>query len=71
MCTEFWFLYILFCFIYYSNLAFKLQEVAEPLMDLKLAIVEIENSKTFRAILSTLLTVGNFLNNSSVSMISL
>lgn len=37
-------------------------------MDLKLAIVEIETSKTFRGILSTLLTVGNFLNNSNVSI---
>ncbi|GFU05244.1 hypothetical protein NPIL_636241 [Nephila pilipes] len=38
------------------------REVAEPLMDLKQAIQEIESSETFRVILSTLRSVGNFLN---------
>ncbi|GIX79290.1 hypothetical protein CDAR_290451 [Caerostris darwini] len=38
------------------------REVAEPLMDLKQAIKEIESSDTFRVILSTLRSVGNFLN---------
>ncbi|CAL1299908.1 unnamed protein product [Larinioides sclopetarius] len=38
------------------------KEVAEPLMDLKQAIKEIETSETFRVILSTLRSVGNFLN---------
>ncbi|GIY59371.1 hypothetical protein CDAR_33701 [Caerostris darwini] len=57
--------------------AFKLdyetmeKEVAEPLMDLKQAIVEIENSKTFRIILSILLSIGNFLNNSSAKGFSI
>ncbi|KFM67304.1 FH1/FH2 domain-containing protein 3, partial [Stegodyphus mimosarum] len=38
------------------------REVAEPLMDLKQAMKEIESSETFRVILSTLRSVGNFLN---------
>ncbi|PRD33015.1 UNVERIFIED_CONTAM: FH1/FH2 domain-containing protein 3 [Trichonephila clavipes] len=40
-------------------------------MDLKQAIVEVENSKTFRIILSILLSVGNFLNNSSAKGFSI
>uniref|UniRef100_A0A2L2Y6M8 FH1/FH2 domain-containing protein 3 n=1 Tax=Parasteatoda tepidariorum TaxID=114398 RepID=A0A2L2Y6M8_PARTP len=47
------------------------KEVAEPLMDLKQAIVEIESSVTFRAVLSTLLCVGNFLNNTNAKGFSL
>ncbi|CAL1268047.1 unnamed protein product [Larinioides sclopetarius] len=47
------------------------KEVAEPLMDLKQAIVEIENSKTFRIILSILLQIGNFLNNSNAKGFSI
>ncbi|UYV67292.1 FHOD1 [Cordylochernes scorpioides] len=42
------------------------KEVAEPLMDLKQAIVEIENNKTFRLVLSTLRSIGNFLNGNQV-----
>ncbi|XP_022653292.1 uncharacterized protein LOC111247031 [Varroa destructor] len=42
------------------------KEVAEPLMDLKQAIAEIESNKTFRIILSTVLAIGNFLNGSPV-----
>ena len=42
------------------------KEVAEPLMDLKQAIVEIESNKTFRLILSTVLAIGNFLNGAPV-----
>lgn len=42
------------------------KEVAEPLMDLKQAIDEIEKSETFRLILGTLLSIGNFLNSTSV-----
>lgn len=42
------------------------KEVAEPLMDLKQAIEEIEQSETFRLILGTLLSIGNFLNCSNV-----
>lgn len=41
------------------------KEVAEPLMDLKQAIEEIERSETFRIILGTLLAVGNFLNSTN------
>ncbi|XP_035213596.1 FH1/FH2 domain-containing protein 3-like, partial [Stegodyphus dumicola] len=47
------------------------KEVAEPLMDLKQAIVEIETSKTFRAVLSTVLSIGNFLNNSNAKGFSI
>ncbi|XP_013788199.1 FH1/FH2 domain-containing protein 3-like [Limulus polyphemus] len=38
------------------------KEVAEPLMDLKQAVVEIETNSTFKIVLSTLLSIGNFLN---------
>lgn len=41
------------------------KEVAEPLMDLKQAIEEIEQSETFRIILGTLLAIGNFLNSTN------
>ncbi|XP_035702235.1 uncharacterized protein LOC110852042 isoform X2 [Folsomia candida] len=43
----------------YENLE---REVCEPLMDLKTGIVDLEKNKTFRYILSTLLSIGNFLN---------
>ncbi|GAB6024808.1 hypothetical protein CHUAL_009928 [Chamberlinius hualienensis] len=48
--------------------AFKLdydvieREVAEPLMDLKQGIDDLKKNKTFRCILATLLSIGNFLN---------
>lgn len=42
------------------------KEVAEPLMDLKQAIEEIERSETFRIILGALLAIGNFLNSTNV-----
>lgn len=42
------------------------KEVAEPLMDLKQGIDEIEKSQTFRSILATLLSIGNFLNGVEV-----
>ncbi|KAG9511388.1 FH1/FH2 domain-containing protein 3, partial [Fragariocoptes setiger] len=41
------------------------REIAEPLMDLKMACQEIESSRTFRVVLSTLLAIGNFLNASN------
>lgn len=43
----------------YENLE---KEVAEPLMDLKQGIEALEKNKTFRQILTTLLSIGNFLN---------
>ncbi|XP_071446761.1 uncharacterized protein Fhos isoform X2 [Hetaerina americana] len=52
--------------------AFKLdyenseKEVAEPLMDLKQGMETLRASKTFRSILSTLLSVGIFLNGNEV-----
>lgn len=38
------------------------REVAEPLMDLKQAIIELEKSETFKIILGTLRSIGSFLN---------
>ncbi|XP_060519633.1 FH1/FH2 domain-containing protein 3 isoform X2 [Cylas formicarius] len=52
--------------------AFKLdfenseREIAEPLMDLKQGFEVLKVNKTFRAILSTLLSIGNFLNGNEV-----
>ncbi|XP_049829302.1 uncharacterized protein LOC126267989 isoform X8 [Schistocerca gregaria] len=52
--------------------AFKLdyenseKEVAEPLMDLKQGMETLKSNKTFRGILSTLLSIGIFLNGSEV-----
>ncbi|XP_059801301.1 FH1/FH2 domain-containing protein 3 isoform X2 [Hypanus sabinus] len=51
--------------------AFKLdhetveKEIAEPLQDLKEGMDQLENNKTLRYILATLLAIGNFLNSSS------
>lgn len=45
----------------------SLQEVAEPLQDLKEGMEQLEKNKTLRYILSTLLSFGNFLNSSNVS----
>ena len=45
-----------------------LQEVAEPLMDLKQGIEILQSNRTFRAILATLLAVGNFLNGADVNL---
>nr|XP_046910731.1 FH1/FH2 domain-containing protein 3-like isoform X5 [Dermatophagoides farinae] len=42
------------------------REVAEPLMDLKQAIHELEKSETFKIILGTLRSIGSFLNGSDV-----
>lgn len=46
-----------------------MQEVAEPLMDLKDGIAELQQNKTFRIILSALLATGNFLNGSHVRIL--
>ena len=40
------------------------REVCEPLMDLKTGLESLRNNPTFRVILSVLLTIGNFLNES-------
>ena len=47
-------------------LADFVQEVAEPLMDLKKGVETLHSNKTFRCILSAVLAIGNFLNGSSV-----
>lgn len=44
-----------------------LQEVAEPLQDLKEGMDQLEKNKTLRCILATLLAIGNFLNSTDVS----
>lgn len=44
------------------------QEVAEPLQDLKEGMEQLEKNKTLRYILSTLLSIGNFLNGTNVRM---
>nr|XP_057902807.1 FH1/FH2 domain-containing protein 3 isoform X3 [Doryrhamphus excisus] len=41
------------------------KEVAEPLQDLKEGMEQLEKNKTLRYILSTLLTIGNFLNGTN------
>ncbi|KAK7898608.1 hypothetical protein WMY93_019461 [Mugilogobius chulae] len=41
------------------------KEVAEPLQDLKEGMEQLEKNKTLRCILSTLLSIGNFLNGSN------
>lgn len=43
------------------------QEVAEPLQDLKEGMEQLEKNKTLRYVLSTLLSIGNFLNGTNVS----
>lgn len=43
-----------------------LQEIAEPLFDLKLGMEQLASNQTFRRILATLLAIGNFLNSSNV-----
>lgn len=47
------------------------QEVAEPLSDLKKGIDQLRNNKTFKCIISVILTIGNFLNGASVSFLLL
>lgn len=49
---------------------FSWQEVAEPLLDLKEGMDQLEHNKTLGLILSTLLAIGNFLNGTNVSLMS-
>lgn len=44
-----------------------LQEIAEPLFDLKLGMEQLASNQTFRRILAMLLAIGNFLNSSNVN----
>ncbi|XP_077568055.1 FH1/FH2 domain-containing protein 3-like isoform X2 [Stigmatopora nigra] len=43
------------------------QEIAEPLLDLKLGMEQLAGNRTFKKILATLLAVGNFLNGSEAA----
>lgn len=52
----------------YANLE---KEVAEPLMDLKLAMEELDQSRTFQYVMGTLLAVGNVLNGAEVRWFAL
>lgn len=45
---------------------FPVQEIAEPLFDLKLGMEQLAKNQTFRCILATLLAMGNVLNGSQV-----
>ncbi|XP_068083718.1 FH1/FH2 domain-containing protein 3 [Anabrus simplex] len=57
--------------------AFKLdyenseKEIAEPLMDLKQGMETLKANKTFRGILSTLLSIGIFLNGNEVNIVKI
>uniref|UniRef100_A0A914WS14 Uncharacterized protein n=1 Tax=Plectus sambesii TaxID=2011161 RepID=A0A914WS14_9BILA len=42
------------------------KDIAEPLMDLKLSMEEIENSSTFANVMATVLAVGNHLNGADI-----
>lgn len=43
-----------------------IQEIAEPLFDLKVGMEQLAKNHTFKCILATLLAMGNFLNGSQV-----
>ncbi|XP_049625599.1 FH1/FH2 domain-containing protein 3 isoform X1 [Suncus etruscus] len=47
------------------------KEVAEPLLDLKEGIDQLENNKTLGFVLSTLLAIGNFLNGTNAKAFEL
>ena len=47
-------------------MSFDVQEVAEPMYDLKVGIEELRRSRTLKYILAMMLNVGNFLNGSEV-----
>ncbi len=57
---------LLQCYMKYMCL---LQEIAEPLMDLKVGVEDVRKSHTFRYVLATVLTIGNFLNGVQVNWI--
>ena len=44
------------------------QEVAEPLSDMKQGLEDLRKNRTLKYILAILLSIGNFLNNSDVSI---
>lgn len=58
---------LLTCFVHNFFPPF-VQDVAEPLMDLKEAVDEVQRNPTFKCILGTLLSVGNFLNGTKVGL---
>jgi len=43
-----------------------MQEVAEPMFDLKVGIEELRRSRALKYILATMLSIGNFLNGTEV-----
>lgn len=58
-------IFLLFA-ILFDPIFLDLQEIAEPLSDLKEGIAALQGSKTFKYILSVLLSIGNFLNGAAV-----
>lgn len=54
----------------FYHICFILQEISEPLCDLKKGVDELKKNKTFKCILSVILTIGNFLNGAQVSIFS-
>ena len=51
---------------HHANDSCLLQEVADPLMDLKAGVEILRTSETFNRLISLLLAVGNFLNGIQV-----
>lgn len=49
--------------LFMLDYAYAEKEITDPLMDLKLAMSELETSKTFADVMATLLAMGNTLNN--------
>lgn len=57
---------LLHLFFFIQRLCVSLQEIVEPVMDLKQGMEILKANKTFRCILGTLLSIGIFLNGSEV-----
>lgn len=55
-----------YTFVFELKFALIFQDIAEPLMDLQLAMKEVEESKTFRTAMGMLLIIGNTLNGTNV-----
>lgn len=57
-----WYVTAVFCTLLNVCILHLQKEIAEPLMDLKQGIELLKVNRTFKVILSTLRTVGNYLN---------
>lgn len=47
---------------------YSIQELGDALMEVKKAIDDVHESKTLKQVLGTLLSIGNFLNGTQVSI---